>query len=181
MHDEFVVINYNVHSFLQFDERLERLLSELGTRRWDLLVLIETWRKERCEEWCTSHGHRWFGSGGFRGHSGVGFLLHNRWRHARFKPCSDRAATLDLVLPLQKKICFIAVFFPHGGLPEDQVEALFATVEAECTEARNRKYKLVIAGDFNAEVGSRNDLDDASVIGNCSLTTRSKRGDMSLQ
>ena len=47
MHEEFVVINYNVHSLIRFDERIERLIKELGDRHWDILVFSETWREER--------------------------------------------------------------------------------------------------------------------------------------
>ena len=62
--EDFVVISYNIHSLINFNERMERLLEELGDRRWDLVVFSETWRSDRVEVWHTEQQHTWLGSGG---------------------------------------------------------------------------------------------------------------------
>ena len=85
----FTIIHYNVHSILHFEERLRRLLIELGDRHWDVLVLTETWREEKSETLEALDGHSWYGSGGSRGSKGVGFLLHRRWAHKLFHPVSN--------------------------------------------------------------------------------------------
>ena len=100
------------------------------------MVLSETWREEGCEMWSTTHDHSWFGSGGSKGQCGVGFLLHSRWKHILFKPCSNRAAALDLCLAKTLEIRFVAAYFPHGGHLDEEVDALYASIEAECAEAR---------------------------------------------
>ena len=87
-HQNFVIIHYNVHSLIRFDERLERFLTELGDQQWDLLVFTETWRADSNEAFNTQHGHAWFGSGATKGQRGVGFLLHSPWPHRCFKPVS---------------------------------------------------------------------------------------------
>ena len=69
----FVTIHYNVHSMINFEERMERLLVELGDQRWDVLVLTETWREGCDEAFTTDQEHFWFGSGGTKGRCGVGF------------------------------------------------------------------------------------------------------------
>ena len=63
-------------------------------------------------------------------------------------------------------------------MSNDDVEAVYASLEALCLEARLKKYRIAIAGDFNAEVGAHEEFDDASIIGHSSMTTRSDRGDM---
>eukprot|EP00973_Karenia_brevis_P049144 6815856-Karenia_brevis.AAC.1 len=64
---------------MDFDNRLELLLAELRGVDWDILVLTETWRKDKQEIFETKHGHTWCGSGGTRGQNGVGFLVNGRW------------------------------------------------------------------------------------------------------
>ena len=98
--EKFVVISYSIHSLMHFDERVERLLSEIDGHDWDLFVLQETWRADACETLITSHGHLWYGSGGMRGQRGVGFLLHKKWKDnvCIFKPISERLGFLDIVI-----------------------------------------------------------------------------------
>ena len=43
---DFIIIQYNVHSPMRFDERLQRILAEFGDQKWDVLVISETWREE---------------------------------------------------------------------------------------------------------------------------------------
>ena len=51
--DDFVIIAYNIHSLMNFEERIAWLLKEIGDRKWDLIVFSETWRSERVEVWRT--------------------------------------------------------------------------------------------------------------------------------
>ena len=44
--EKFVVISYNIHSLMRFEERIERLLSEIEGHSWDLFMLQETWRRK---------------------------------------------------------------------------------------------------------------------------------------
>ena len=41
---EFVLIQYNIHSLINFEERMEKLLFELSGRHLDVIVFSETWR-----------------------------------------------------------------------------------------------------------------------------------------
>ena len=40
---DFVLIQYNVHSLINFDERMQRVLHELEGRHWDVAVFSEIW------------------------------------------------------------------------------------------------------------------------------------------
>ena len=82
---DFVLIQYNVHSLINFEERMQRVLHELEGRHWDAVAFAETWRSECDEAWKTRWGHSWFGSGGTRGTRGVGILLHSRWASRSFQ------------------------------------------------------------------------------------------------
>ena len=43
---DFVLIQYNVHSLINFEERMQRVLHELEGRHWDAVAFAETWRSE---------------------------------------------------------------------------------------------------------------------------------------
>ena len=46
---DFVFIHCNVHSLINFEERMQRVLHELEGRHWDAVAFAETWRSE-CDE-----------------------------------------------------------------------------------------------------------------------------------
>ena len=83
---------------MKFEERIERVLFEVGDRHWDLLVFTETWRKSREEVLETDHGHMWLGSGGTEHQNGVGFLLHKRQKYSNFKALTERVASINIRL-----------------------------------------------------------------------------------
>ena len=70
----------------------------------------------------------------------------------------------------------VAVYMPHGGYKDEEVDAVYDALEVECREARAKHLSLVIAGDFNAQVGSRGDDDDERIIGVNPGPRRSARG-----
>ena len=161
---------------MKFDERVNWFLEELGDRRWDLIVFTETWRAERVEVWCTEHGHTWFGSGGTVHQRGVGFLLHSRWKHLRFKPLSERAGVLDLRLRNGTVLRAIAAYLPHSAQPDEDVDQVYGLLEDQCCEAKLKGYRTLLTGDFHAEVGAFREYDDPAIIGASSLPQHSARG-----
>ena len=165
-----------MHSLIRFEERIERLLFELGDTHWDILIFSETWREGRVETWETESGHNWFGSGGTKGERGVGFLLHKRWQALLFKPLSDRVAVLDLRIASKRCIRVIAVYMPHSGHKDEDVDVVYSALDVECKEARSKHSSLLIAGDFNAEVGTCVESDDHRIIGCNPCIRRSQRG-----
>jgi hypothetical protein len=171
-----VIISYNIHSLMKFEERIEWLLKELGDIRWDLIVFTETWRAERVEVWRTEHGHTWLGSGGIERQRGIGFLLHSRWNHLRFKPMSERVGVIDVRLCKGTVLRAIGVYMPHSAQPDEDVEGVYCILEEQCNEAKKKGYLKMLTGDFNAEVGTIQQYDDAKIIGPSSLPNRSDRG-----
>ena len=131
---------------------MERFLHEVGEQQWDVIMFSETWRESRIETWSTQDGHTWFGSGGSLRQRGVGFLLHSRWTHKLFKPISDRIAVLDICVSKGTTFRFIAVYMPHSGQPDENVDAVYAALDGECSEARAARYAVIIGGDLNGPV-----------------------------
>ena len=57
------IITKNVQSVLA-DDRFGELCVGLESVRWDILLLNETWRADREENFITAAGHRFIGAGG---------------------------------------------------------------------------------------------------------------------
>jgi len=148
----FIIITYNIHSFMHFEDRLEAVMQELDEEMWDIIVFTETWREERREVFETAAGHTWLGSGGARGAKGVGILLNKRWSYESFYAVSERVCAVDV------RICgeivrAVGVYMPHGGYDDIDVEAVYVQIENLLDRSCGRQRSTLIAGDFNAEVG----------------------------
>ena len=176
----FIVLSYNVRS-LDSGHRLEMLLAELKDRPWDLIVIVETWRESSEEFWKTSDGHMFCGAGGCKGKRGVAFLLHKCWAfdtliEDSFARATERIASLDLQIH-GRRFRVIAAYFPHSGYSDAAVQSTYDILENLVHEGRRKGLSTILAGDFNAEVGTDdNDLDDRRVIGENGITQRNDRG-----
>ena len=54
---------------------------------------------------------------------------------------------------------------PHSLMPDEDVEGVYASIEGALRQARHKGYRSIIARHFDAEVGSRTEADDPSIIG----------------
>ena len=147
-----MIITYNIHSLMDFDDRLAFVIEELGSQDWDLIIFTETWRGESREVSRTDGGHTWFGSGGTCRASGVGMLLNRRWDFESFSAVSDRVCSLDIQVS-NYTLRAIGVYMPHCGYNDIHVESVYASVEPLLTNNEGRCIRTIIAGDFNAQVG----------------------------
>ena len=50
--------------------------------------------------------------------------------------------------------------WPHADYPDEDVDVVYAQLDLEVARSKNRKIKIVIAGDWNARVGQAQDDDD---------------------
>ena len=57
---------------------------------------------------------------------------------------------------------------------------MYYQIAAKTREARRNGFRFVVAGDFNAEIGPRADVDDAAIIGDNPAPHRNARGEMLL-
>ena len=135
-------------------DRFDELVEELRQEEWDMVMVNETWRTDKEEHWTTEDDHVFAGAGHDSGRKGVGILLHKRWckNVIRFKPVSERICLLDVKI-LDLVYRFVSVYFPDSSYPDAEVQKVYDTLTEIRQDATKNKYKLVIAGDFNAKVG----------------------------
>ena len=62
-------------------------------------------------------------------------------------------------------VMVISAYFPHAGLQDDKVEALHDAIDDEVDKARRRGSHVIIGGDFNAEVGARQEGEQSNPRG----------------
>ena len=127
---QLVVIAYNIHSFMDFDGRIDQLLSEFEGCDWDVVKLSKTWRGGEKETFTTRYGHEGFGSGGTCRANGIEILLHKRWanQRSRFTSVSNRVASLEMKTGVDT-IQVISVYFPHSSYEDVEADAVYATVD----------------------------------------------------
>ena len=132
---------------------------------WDILTLNETWRTDGCEMFATNEGHLFCNAGCEAGRRGVGFLVHKRWVKwlKAFTPINERIACLT-IQKHKLKLKLVGVYFPHSGYPDDSVQEMYDQLECILHESRTNREHMVVAGDFNAEVGTRQEIDNQKII-----------------
>ena len=162
---------------------MERLLIELGSLHWDIIVFTETWMEASQEVFVTKHGHVWHGSGGIKGKRGVGFLLHKRWAETSeplFITISPRLASLTIYIA-SISLCIIGVYMPHSKICDSEVDVVYACIDEHLACARAKGNRCIVAGDLNAEVGTRSEHDNPRIIGENSMLRRNARGEWLVQ
>ena len=154
------------------------LMNELkNLTHWDIITLNETWRIDGFEMFATNEGHLFCNAGCDAGRRGVGFLVHKRWVKwlKAFTPINERIACLT-IQKHKLKLRLVGVYFPHSGYPDDAVQEIYDKLECILHESRTNKEHVVVAGDFNAEVGMRQEIDNQRLIGEWSIGEQNYRG-----
>lgn len=160
--------------------RLDALLEEVGHLYWDVIILTETWRGEVREEFRLEAGHIFYGSGGKQHSRGVGFLVHARHGRCSFEPINERLASIDLSIG-SRTLRIFGTYMPHSKHPDEDVEIIYETLQELLLEARRKKCSCIVAGDFNAQVGHRQEHDDFRILGQHAFQERNPRGEWLLQ
>ena len=113
----------SVHS----SERIEEMVCELEGCRWDAILMSETWRSDKSENWETHDKHIFMGAGKYDNKHGVGIMLNKKWRHRIIDTVyiNERATTATTVVNHQR-IKLMSVYFLHSGYADQHVE--------KCTE-----------------------------------------------
>ena len=153
---QFIVYSKNVRS-VSNDDRLVELLWELTFLEWDIIVVNESWRLQRQENFDVEGGHRWLGAGGAQrqgtsgGKHGVGILVHRKWASGIMKvqATSSRILAVDIVKH-ELRMTIIAVYMLHSGYADSEVEAVCSDLERMRREAWVRKFRIILAGDWSA-------------------------------
>ena len=119
---------------------------------------------------------------GRSGENGTGILLHRRWAKGfqAFHAASDRVCAVDVEIEGQK-IRLIAVYMPHCGKDDAEVEGAYLNLDALVLKARQLNRVCVLAGDWNAVAGPWQVGDDEAVVGEHGVGTRNSRGEWFVQ
>ena len=169
------VITYNVCS-LAGEGRLDLIIQELDGVYWDVVVLVETKRAATQEEFEFGDGHTFYGSGGYKGSRGVGFLVHERLSKHKFIAVSECLAVLELKCTVGS-LTIIGVYMPDASYPDEEIAQVYDELGKRSDLARRRSARCLIAGDLNAQVGQQSEFDDPCIIGQCGIFTRTARGE----
>ena len=175
----FILISYNINSAMSA-ARLEALVDELDELEWDVVQLSETWRAERHEDIVLDSCHRFFGSGGYRRSCGVGFLINKRHDNVSFTSINARSAALHWIAG-RHRLCIFSVYFPDSVRPDEHVDSVYEQLHDHIQWCRRKRFSCIIAGDFNARVGQRDEYADQSILGSHAYPGRNCRGEWLLQ
>ena len=168
------IFTYNTCSLLA-DGRLDRLLEELEDQHWDVVVVQESHREARREILDLHCGHTWYGSGGCRGSCGVGFLVNRQLCKHKFGAVNERLATLDIFCePVSIRI--LGVYMPDTSHSEAEVDLMYCQMDEHLHQGQLRKHACMVAGDMNAQCGSRMELDNECILGPFGAFSRTSRG-----
>ena len=111
------------------------------------------------------------------GRRGVGFVVHRKWAAfiQSFEPLNERVAYLVMKIK-RKQIVVVGTYFPHSGYPDSAVEEVYDTISKILEEGKKRRQHMIVAGDFNAEIGERSEFDDSRYVGKHSMGITNPRG-----
>ena len=137
----------------------------------------ETWREETEECWITEGGHTFMGAGWQGNSRGMGILLHRRWakRIKNTTHVTERLITADVKIQ-DLELRLISCYFPHSGYNALKVQEMYTAIQELKQQAEQQSKLVILGGDFNAEVGSKLDEDEATIIGKHGLSRWNSRG-----
>ena len=75
-----------------------------------------------------------------------------------------------------KTFRIVGVYVPDSSYSDDDVEFVYLQLEEYIREARSKRYCCRVAGDFNAQVGQKEEFDDSAAIGSYCFRDRNARG-----
>ena len=121
--------------------------------------------------------------GDIRGSVVVGLEVQEVWAFSctvdgptlLFRPVSERLCVLDVKLT-NETVSIFSVYMPHADYPDEDVDVVYTQLDLEVARSKNRKTKIVIAGDWNARVGQAQDDDDDQLVGQANFGQRNARG-----
>ena len=132
-------------------ERFEELLQEIQGAKWDVILVSETWRPNK---------EIWMESGKFVNKLGVAIIVNKRWRSKINCECVSERVIAASISVNRHPITLISAYMPHSGYPDHQVEKTYEAIRGVIATDKNMK---IIGGDFNAELGPGDGVEQTSV------------------
>ena len=133
-------------------ERIEEMIREFEGYRWDAVILNETWRPAKSENWETHQKHIYMGAGKYENKHGVEILLNKKWRKRIIDTeyINKRAITTTITVN-HESIMLMSVYFHHSMYADHHIEKMYSTIEKHTNSSL--KSIQILGADFNAELG----------------------------
>ena len=129
-------------------------------------------------------GHLFVGSEGSRMERGGAILVHKKWKKGlkSFLAKSERLCALDIDAA-GVALLLVCVCIPHAGFEDAALEEVYAALSELPAGGKEKKRKLLAAGDFTAVLGHRRDEfgEDPRVIGVHGVGGRNARDNVMVQ
>ena len=137
---------------LNGDTRLAEVLAETADFSWDFICFSET--RAADDDVLLRGGHKLLSSLGDTRFAGVAILIHKRWvdNIIDYKQASGRVMHCDIRIG-KCTYRFVATYLPHAGYPDADFRQCMQHIRNTVAHAHQHKYRCVIGGDFNAEIG----------------------------
>ena len=125
---------------------------EIAEINWDFICFSET--RAADNDVLLTGGHRLLSSLHQQQFSGVALLIHARWADniIGYNRFSSRVMYVDLQIERQL-YRIISTYFPHAGYGYEDFTSILRDLRTVILEARCRKARVIIGGDFNTEHG----------------------------
>ena len=75
------------------------------------------------------------------------------------------------------KLRVMTAYFPHTGYGDAAVQRVYDTLSEIIHEAQSEKLQVILTGDFNAQVGRRDERDTTTTLGRFALEPSNSRGE----
>lgn len=109
-----------------------------------------------------------------QGQYGVGFLVSKKWQANIIEGYSERVAVLKFKLTHNKSLTIFQTYALTSLHTDDEVEEFYDTLNEAYDECKGTW--SIIIGDFNAKIGTRQQLDRTDIIGPYELGNRNEHG-----
>jgi exonuclease III len=119
-------------------------------KNWDIIISTETDDShQQSTYWKSNHYQSWWSHGTNNLGQGLGISLKSNLAKHTFKiqEWAGRIISIDLAFPQKRYLRILGVYYPTGINPLKQT--VFDKVTKLITEASNRDWHIIIAGDFN--------------------------------
>lgn len=150
--DDNAFIVYTKNARINNNSKLVQLLAELNTIEWDVVLFSET--RACCGKRELDGGHMLYTCINDNLFAGVGILLHAKHvrKNNKCHMVSGRIMALDFVVN-KIKIRAIAVYMPHCGYPDQDLENAHDQLRSTLAPAQTQQRRLIVGGDFNSQIG----------------------------
>ena len=141
------------------DLKLWEMINELADIQWDIVCFSEA--RTLTNDIIVSGGNRLISNLGTHEYAGVALLINRRWAKNVLDIGGLPGRTIYADIQIGAQVFrYISVYMPHAGYPLVEFEECIKYISEIVLEGQRKKYKCILGGDFNTEMGrgTRSDI-----------------------